>query len=119
MDKVSASLKSGLKWIINTGVLAETFLTKFVKEKKHELPGLTMEIINEYDAWNSCLLITLTYTKDGKQEVHRFKHYVYTVAEIIRLLSKFNLKQLHCIVSTDRKIFELGADQLYLIAEKN
>lgn len=118
-QKVAASLKPGAKWIINTGVIAEAFLTKFIKEKKYELPDLIMEISNDYDEWNSCLLTTLTYTKNNKQEIHRFKHYVYTIAEIIRMLNKFRLKTIALYSSTDKKTFELGADQLYLVAEKN
>lgn len=119
VHKVAASLKSGSKWLINTGVLAESFLTKFIKEKKYELPGLTMEISNDYDEWNSCLLTTLTYTKNNNQEIHRFKHYVYTIAEIIRMLGKFDLKTIALYGSTDKSVFKLGADQLYLVAEKN
>lgn len=118
-QKVAASLKPGAKWIINTGVIAEAFLAKFIKEKKYELPDLIMEISNDYDEWNSCLLTKLTYTKNNKQEIHRFKHYVYTIAEIIRMMNKFSLKTIALYSSTDKKTFELGADQLYLVAEKN
>ncbi|HEV8081876.1 MAG TPA: class I SAM-dependent methyltransferase [Chitinophagaceae bacterium] len=63
VQKVSSSLKQGAKWIINSGLMAESFLAKFIKEKKYELPDLIMEINNDYDEWNSCLLTTLTYTK--------------------------------------------------------
>ena len=78
--------------------MAESFLAKFIKEGKYELPGLTMEVQNEYDEWNSCLLTTLTYTKDGKKEAHRFKHHVYTVAELIRLLGKFGLRTIELYI---------------------
>src|SRR5205809_7305389 len=117
VDKVSASLKQGAKWIINTCLMAESFLAKFIKEKKYELEGLTMEISNDYDEWNSCLHTTLTYTKNGKQEIHRFKHHVYTVAELIRLLGKHNLKTIALYNSTDKEAFKLGDAQLYLVAE--
>ena len=69
VQKVSDHLKQGAKWVINTGLIAESFLLNFIREKKYELPGLTMEIKNDYDEWNSCLLTTLTYTKDGKQDI--------------------------------------------------
>lgn len=118
VDKVSKALKQGAKWIINTGLMAESFLSKFIKENKYELPGMTMEIRNDYDEWNSCLLTTLTYTKDGKQEVHRFKHHVYTVAELIRLLGKFGLKTIALYSSTDKTQYQLGDAQLFLVAEK-
>jgi len=118
VNKVSKSLKQDAKWIINTGLMAESFLAKFTKEKKYELEGLTMEIRNDYDEWNSCLLTTLTYTKNGTQEIHRFKHHVYTVAELIRLLGKYDLKTIALYNSTDKTDFKLGDAQLYLVAQK-
>jgi len=119
VQKVSSSLKQGGRWIINTGMIAESFLAKFIKEKRYELPGLIMEISNEYDEWNSCLLTTLTYTKNSKQEIHRFKHHIYTIAELGRLLNKFNLKTIALHGSTDKTEFKLGDAQLYLVAEKS
>jgi hypothetical protein len=77
-----------------------------------------MEINNEYDEWNSCLFTTLTYTKNGNQEIHRFKHHVYTIAEIIRLLNRYNLKTTALYSSTNKEEFHLGDPQVYLVAEK-
>jgi cyclopropane fatty-acyl-phospholipid synthase-like methyltransferase len=116
--KVSASLKQDARWIINTGLMAESFLAKFIKEKKYELEGLTMQIINDYDEWNSCLLTTLSYTKNNTQEIYRFKHHVYTVAELIRLLKKYDLQTIALYSSTDKAAFKLGDAQLYLVAQK-
>lgn len=118
IQKVAAALKPGAKWIIHSGLMAESFLTKFIKEKTYELPGLTMHINNDYDEWNSCLLTTLTYTKDGKEEVHRFKHHVYTIAEVIRLLKKYGLKTISLYSSTNKETFHLGDAQVYMVAEK-
>lgn len=118
IQKVAMALKSGGKWIINSGLMAESFLAKFIKEKTYELPGLTMHIRNDYDERNSCLLTTLTYTKDGKVETHRFKHHVYTIAEVIRWLDHHNLKTTELYSSTDKTIFHLGDAQVYVVAEK-
>jgi cyclopropane fatty-acyl-phospholipid synthase-like methyltransferase len=118
VQKISTCLKPGARLVINTGVLAESFLTKFITEKKYELGDLIMEISNAYDVWQSCLLTTLKYTKNGQQETHQFKHHVYTVAEIIRLLSMFDLKTIALYNSVDKTTFELSDAQLYLIAEK-
>ena len=118
VQKVASVLKPGAKWIINSGLTAETFLAKFKKDGRYELGELTMEINNEYDEWNSCLLTTLTYTKNGNQEIHRFKHHVYTIAEIIRLLNRHNLKTTALYSSTNKEEFHLGDPQVYLVAEK-
>ena len=77
-----------------------------------------MKINNDYDEWTSCLLTTLTYTKDNKQEVHQFKHHVYTVAEIIRLLNKFNLKTIALYSSTEKKYFKSHIEKEYIKVNK-
>jgi cyclopropane fatty-acyl-phospholipid synthase-like methyltransferase len=118
VQKVSSCLKAGAKWVINTGMLAESFLAKFIKEKKYELEGLTMEIYNEYDERKSCLLTRLTYTKNNQQEVHHFKHYVYTLAEVIRLLEMFDLETIAVYNSTNKTEFKLGDVQAFIVAEK-
>lgn len=118
IQKVAAVLNPGAKWIIHSGLMAESFLAKFIKEKTYELPGLTMHINNDYDEWDSCLLTMLTYTKDGKEETHRFKHHVYTIAEVIRWLSHYGLKTVALYNSTDKTIFHLGDAQVYMVAEK-
>ncbi len=82
------------------------------------LGDLTMDINNGYDEWRSCLLTTLTYTKDSLKETKRFKHYVYTVAEIIRLLQRVSLKTIALYSSTDKTEYRVGGAQLFLVAEK-
>ncbi|MDO6431665.1 methyltransferase domain-containing protein [Flavitalea sp. BT771] len=116
--KISGVLKPGAKWVINTGLAAETFLTKFVDEKTYVLGDLTMDIQNDYDEWSSCLLTTLTYTKNNRKETKRFKHYIHTVAEIIRLLQRFGLKTIDLYGSTGKTEYRLGGMQLFLVAEK-
>jgi len=118
VQKVASVLKPGAKWIINSGLTAESFLPKFKKDGRYELGDLIMEINNEYDEWNSCLLTKLTYTKHDNQEIHRFKHHVYTIAEIIRLLNSCQLKTSALYSGTNKAEFRLGDPQVYLVAEK-
>ncbi|MCC6287942.1 MAG: methyltransferase domain-containing protein [Chitinophagaceae bacterium] len=118
IQKVAGALKPGAKWIIHSGLIAESFLAKFSKEEIYELPGLTMQVNNEYDEWNSCLLTTLTYTKNGKEEVHSFKHHVYSIAEVIRWLKRAGLKTTALYNSTNKEVYKLDDMKVYLVAEK-
>ncbi len=118
IKKISVVLKPRAKWIVNTGLAAESFLTKFVHEKNYVLGDLTMDIRNDYNVWHSCLITTLTYTKNRLKETKRFKHYIYTVAEIIRLLQRFSLKTIALYSSTDKTEYRVGGAQLFLVAEK-
>lgn len=118
IQKVSNLLKPKAKWIINSGLMAESFLAKFIKEKTYELPGMTMHINNDYDEWNSCLLTTLTYIKNGKEEAHQFKHHVYTIAETIRMLKNCGFSTTAIYNSTNKELYKMGDAQIYLVAEK-
>ncbi len=118
VQKVSSVLTPGGRWLINSGLMAESFLAKFIREKRYELPGLTMDIHNDYDVWNSCLLTSLTYTKNNMQETHRFKHYVHTVEGVVRLLASHGLHTIALYGSTEKTSYALGDDQVYLVAEK-
>ena len=118
IQKVSNLLKPNAKWIINSGLMAESFLAKFIKGKTYELPGMTMCINNNYDEWNSCLLTTLTYVRNGKEEVQQFKHHVYTIGETIRMLKNGGFRTTALYNSTNKESYKLGDVQIFLVAEK-
>ncbi len=67
---------------------------------------------------NSCLLTTLTYTKNGDQQVEYFKNHVYTIAEIIRLLNEYNLKTTDIYSSLNKSEYKLGDEQVFIVVEK-
>lgn len=118
IQKVSNLLKPNARWIINSGLMAESFLAKFIKEKTYELLGMRMHINNDYDEWNSCLLTTLTYVKNDKEEVRQFKHHVYTIAETIRMLKNVGFRTTALYNSTNQELYKLGDAEVFLVAEK-
>ena len=81
LEKVSSVLETGSKFIINSGMVAESILPNFFnysKNNKYTVDNITMEVSNTYISNGSYMISTLLYTKDNKKEEHRFKHYVYT-----------------------------------------
>ena len=119
VEKVARALKPGARWVINSGMVAESRLPNFPKTGHYVLGDLTMDISNTYAINDSCMLTELTYTKGNQVEVHHFKHYVYTLAEIKRLLKRHNLQTIAVYKSTDRMDYQLGDQQMYLVAEKS
>lgn len=119
VEKVSNSLKPGARWVINSGMVAESILSHFPKTGHYVLGDLTMDIRNTYAIEESCMLTELTYFKGNQEEVHHFKHYVYTLAEIKRLLKRHNLQTIAVYKSTDKLDFQLDDQQMYLVAEKS
>ena len=119
VEKVANALKPGARFVINSGLVAESILPNFPKTGHYVLGDLTMDISNAYVIGESYMATTLTYTKEDRSEVHRFKHYVYTLSEINRLLAKHGLRTVAVYSSTQKLDYQLGDQQIYLVAEKS
>lgn len=119
VGKVAKALKSGARFVINSGMVAESILPNFPKTGHYVLQGLTMDIYNEYLIGESCMSTKLTYTKSDWTEMHHFKHYVYTLSDIKRLLKEHNLHTVAVYKTTERLDYQLGDQQMYLVAQKS
>jgi SAM-dependent methyltransferase len=118
LRQVSAALKPGGRFVINSGLVAESILPNFPKTKQYVLGDMVMDIANTYVTGESYMATELTYTKPDRVEKHLFKHYVFTLAEIKRLLQSHGLQTLDAYSSTDMAPYGLGDAQIYLVAEK-
>ncbi len=119
VGNVANTLKAGARFVINSGMVAESVLSHFPKTGHYVLGDLTMDLRNNYAVGESCMLTEITYTKANRSEVHHFKHYVYTLAQIKRLLAQHNLQTIAVYKSTDELDYQLGDQQMYLVAQKS
>ncbi|UFH56292.1 bifunctional 2-polyprenyl-6-hydroxyphenol methylase/3-demethylubiquinol 3-O-methyltransferase UbiG [Spirosoma sp. KNUC1025] len=115
---VSAALKPGARFVINSGMVAESILQHFPETNHYVLDDLIMDIRNTYLIEESCMLTELSYTKGEHTEKHYFKHFVYTLSEIKRILSSYGLRTIAVYNSTEKAAYQLGDQQMYLVAEK-
>jgi cyclopropane fatty-acyl-phospholipid synthase-like methyltransferase len=121
IKKVSLSLEMGAKFIINSGMVAESILPNFVNYSKHNsynVGNIKMAVTNIYNAADSYMSSHLLYTKEDKTEEHSFKHYVFTLAEIIRLLQLYGLSTIATYSSVTKEDYKLGDRQVYIVAKK-
>jgi cyclopropane fatty-acyl-phospholipid synthase-like methyltransferase len=121
VEKISSILLNGSRFIINSGMVAESILPNFLtysKNKSYTFGNITMDITNTYIAEDSYMISNLLYTKNGKTEEHSFKHYVFTLAEIKRLLAQYNLHTIATYSTTSKTEYKMGDQQVYIVAEK-
>lgn len=121
VEKVAASLETEAKFIINSGMIAESLLPNFssyAKNKLYTVGNITMDVTNIYNAEDSYMISNLLYTKEGKTEEHSFKHYVFTLGEVKRLLKLYGLSTIATYSSTSKTEYELGDQQVYIVAKK-
>lgn len=116
---VARALKPGARFVLQTGVAAETLLPNLSEREWYRMGDVLMLIANEYDAAHSCLDTTYTFLRDGKVETGESTHWVYTCAEIQRLLARRGLETKGLYSGLDRAPFRLGTQVLYVVAERN
>ena len=121
VEKVSASLETGAKFIINSGMIAESILPNlahYAKNKTHRMVDITMDVTNVYHVEDSYLVSELLYTKESESEEHSFKHYVFTLGEVKRLLKSYGLHTIATYSSTSKEAYKAGDQQVYIVAIK-
>jgi cyclopropane fatty-acyl-phospholipid synthase-like methyltransferase len=118
VETVAAALTKGARFIINSGIIAESILPNFESNKSFTVGDITMDVLNTYDAQNSYMASELTYTKNGASEQHAFKHYVFTLSEVTRLLALYGLRVVGTYNSPDGTTYKLGDAQIYIVAQK-
>jgi cyclopropane fatty-acyl-phospholipid synthase-like methyltransferase len=116
---VARALKPGARFIIETGMAAESVLQKFEPVSMHQIDDISLTIKEKYLAEESCIDTEYIFEQDGKTDSRKAKHWIYTVAEIRRMLEHagFEIKNLYGSLKCGP--YTLGADELFVIAERN
>lgn len=102
-------------------MIAESILSNFLnysKNKSYNVGNITMEVTNIYNVEDSYMISNLLYTKENKTEEHSFKHYVFTLGEVKRLLKLYGLSTIATYSSTSKEEYNLGDQQVYIVAKK-
>lgn len=118
IEKISSCLHKGAKFIINSGMIAESILPNFTKHRMFTIDDIKMSILNVYNVGDSCVTSHIVYTKNSMKEEHSFKHYVFTMEEVTRLLKMYGLEIIHSYNSTSKDEYSFGDEQIYMVAEK-
>jgi len=118
LRSLARALKPGARFVIQTGSVAETLLPNLEERVWYQVEDILFAISNKYLAAESCLETETTFVRNGKTEVRKFWHWVYTVGELRRMLAEAGLKTIELYGSTDMQPFALGSHYLHLVAQK-
>ncbi len=117
LDGVSHALRPGARFIIETGMAAESVLQKFEIEVSHQIDDILLTIKERYLAEESCIDTDYVFEQNGRIESRRAKHWIYTAGEIRRMLERAGFEILNLYGSLQCEPYTLGADELFVIAE--
>jgi ubiquinone/menaquinone biosynthesis C-methylase UbiE len=118
LSGVARALKPGGRFVIETGMAAESIITKFEAESSHQIEDILLTIKERYLAAESCIDTEYIFEQNGKVESRYAKHWIYTVGEIRRMLERAGFEVLNLYGSLKCEPYTLGADELYLIARR-
>src|SRR6266404_8452085 len=118
LNGVAHALKPGGRFVIETGMAAESILPKFEAESSHQIGDIHVTIKEQYLAAESCVDSEYVFERNGKTESRYAKHWIYTAGEIRRMLERAGFEVLNLYGSLRCEPYTLGADELYLIARR-
>lgn len=118
LSGVTRALKPGSRFVIETGMAAESIIAKFEAESSHQIQDIRCTIKEQYLAEESCIDTEYIFEQNGKVESHMAKHWIYTVGEIRRMLERAGFEVLNLYGSLKCEPYTLGADELFVIARR-
>lgn len=114
---VARALKPGARFVIETGMAAESIIAKFEAETSHQIQDIHITIKEQYLATESCIDTEYIFERNGAIESRKAKHWIYTAAEIGRMLERAGFSVKETFGSLKREPFVLGSQELFVIAQ--
>ena len=118
LNGVARGLKPGARFVVETGMAAESILPKLEQRMWYQIQDILMTIEHRYLAEESCVDSEYTFVRDGKTETRHTKHWVYTVAEIRRMLERAGFAVLDLYGSVKGEPFVLGSSDLLVVGQR-
>ena len=113
---VARALKPGARFIIETGMAAESAIPKFAELASHQIEDILLTIKEQYLATEGCIDTEYVFERNGVSESRLAKHWIYTAAEIGRMLERAGFAVLNLYGSLKCEPFVLGSDELLVVA---
>ncbi|MCU1339427.1 MAG: Methyltransferase type 11 [Bryobacterales bacterium] len=117
LSALAGALKPGARLAIETGVAAESILPTLVQKRWHRFGDLMILSENRYDAAASRLDIDYTFVRDGAIETRPASSYIFTTAELGRMLEAAGFEVLALHGGMAGEPYQLGSPRLVIIAQ--
>jgi len=118
LARVYQKLRPGGRFAIDTGMVAESILPNLPINRWHRMGEIIMLAEYSYDCRESRLDITYTFIRNGVVDSRPSCSYVFTLAELIRMIDEAGLHVDGAYRSVKREPFELRAPRLLISMSK-
>lgn len=111
-------LKPGARFVLQLGAVTESLLPTWKPEKRFEIGAILFESSAVYDAVESRMDITYTFTRGERKEVKSIHQWVHGVAELRRMMRSAGLEPEGAFADTAGTAYQLGSMPLILVARR-
>lgn len=115
---LGGAIRPGGRLVIDTGCAAESILPAILKQRWHRLDDIIVLSQTRYVAEESRLDIDYTFIQGGVIETRPSSSYIFTVAELTRLLADAGFAVLSLAGGFAGEPYELGSPRLVLTAQR-
>lgn len=116
VQSVGRALKPNGRFIVETGVAAESILTSPLQRRWFALGDIYMLCAQQYDVALSRLQTDYTFVRDGKSETRGVWYWVLTTAEIRSIFEQSGFAVEAMYADVDGAPYRLGSPRLILVA---
>jgi 2-polyprenyl-3-methyl-5-hydroxy-6-metoxy-1,4-benzoquinol methylase len=117
LDGVARAVKPGGRFLVSTGMAAESVIPDFEEQSCHELGDLAITIKERYNTAESCIDSEYIFEQNGRSETRVAREWIYTVAEMRRMLERAGFRVLDLYGSLKDEPYKLGSRELFLVSE--
>jgi SAM-dependent methyltransferase len=111
---VARALKPAARLIVHTGMAAESVLPDFEEQSCHEMGNLSLTIKERYVAEQSCIDSEYIFERDGQKETRVAREWIYTTAEIQRMLTRAGFEVLVAVV--EMRAIQTRTTELFIVS---
>ena len=118
IEALAQTLKPGARFVLETGMAAESILPSLQKTRWFKAGDLFMLSENEYHSREGRLDVQYTFVRDGRTETRPSSSYVLTVSELCRMHVQAGFDPVQLLGSIQGESYRLGSPRLILISER-
>jgi O-methyltransferase involved in polyketide biosynthesis len=118
LNAVARSLKPGARFVVDTGMAAESILPSLARTRWYRLGDILMLSENRYDPVESRLDIDYTFVRHGQIETRPTSSFVFTSGELCRMHANVGLAPEGLFGSANSEPYQIGSARLILVSRK-
>lgn len=117
-ERIAQQLRPEARLVLHSQLLMESVLPHFQERTWMPVGDMRYLMESEYDAAAGCLRSEVIHLHGQEEHRRHIQQHLYSLAELIRMLNQAGFDVTDTFSSLEGDPFQLGDEQLYLVAKK-